>query len=260
MLEADLATLVLLCAAAGLAGCIDAISGGGGLVMVPALFGAFPRAPPAALFGTNKAAAVWGTAWAAGQYVRRVRLRARVWLPGIVATAAGALCGAWSVTRVPAAPLRLALPLVLVAVLAYVLARPQLGRSHRPRWAGHHETLAVMLMGAGIGFYDGIFGPGTGSFFVFAGVRLLGYDFLHASAGAKLLNATSNLAALALFGLHGVIAWQVALPMALANVAGSYVGTRLALARGAGFVRGVFLAVVSVLIGKTAWDAWMLLR
>lgn len=258
MLEADLATLALLCAAAGLAGCIDAISGGGGLVMVPALFGAFPQAQPATLFGTNKAAAVWGTAWAAGQYVRRVRLSARTWLPGVLATAAGALCGAWSATRLPAAPMRLALPLVLIALLAYVLARPQLGRSHRPRWAGRHETLAVMLMGLGIGFYDGIFGPGTGSFFVFAGVRLLGYDFLHASAGAKLLNATSNVAALALFGAHGVIAWQVALPMALANVGGSYVGTRLALAHGAGFVRAAFILVVSALIAKTGWDAWRL--
>jgi len=107
-----------------------------------------------------------------------------------------------------------------------------------------------------VGFYDGLFGPGTGSFFVFALVRGLGWDFLHASAGAKRLNFATNVAALAWFIPHGHVDWALALPMAVANVAGSQVGTRLALRHGTGFVRGVFLVVVGALVVKTAWDAW----
>jgi len=111
-------------------------------------------------------------------------------------------------------------------------------------------------IGAVIGFYDGFFGPGTGSFFVFLLVRLLGYDFLHASATAKLLNLASNAAALVLFGWAGHVLWQLMLPLAIANVLGSGLGTRLALRHGTGFVRGVFLVVVSALILKTALDAF----
>ncbi len=108
-----------------------------------------------------------------------------------------------------------------------------------------------------IGFYDGFFGPGTGSFFVFLFVRWLGYDFLHASAAAKLLNVATNLAALVLFGLKGHVWWHYALALALANVVGSLLGTRLALRHGAGFVRGMFLLVVTALILKTGYDAFL---
>ena len=112
-------------------------------------------------------------------------------------------------------------------------------------------------IGAAVGFYDGFFGPGTGSFFVFLFVRALGYDFLHASASAKLLNTATNAAALALFAFKGHVWWHLALVIALANVIGSLLGTRLALKHGAGFVRGVFIAVVAALIGKTAYDAFL---
>lgn len=122
-----------------------------------------------------------------------------------------------------------------------------------------HQRLNVggyTPIGGAIGFYDGFFGPGTGSFFVFLFVRLLGYDFLHASAAAKRLNTATNAAALALFAWTGHVWWHVAAVLAVANVAGSLLGTRLALAKGAGFVRGVFIVVVSTLILKTAWDAF----
>lgn len=247
--------LVFVALAALLAGFIDAIVGGGGLVSLPALFTAYPQAPAATVLGTNKGMAVWGTAWAAGQFARRVSLPwRRLALAMAVALAASGL-GAWAVTHVSSALLRQALPWVLGVLLIYTLANKHLGRTHAPRWAPRQETAWLALIAALVGFYDGFFGPGTGSLFVFAMVRLLGWDFLHASAGAKLLNSATNIAALALFTSQGHVWWQVAAVLAVANVVGSLLGTRLALARGAGFVRIVFLLVVSALIARSAWQA-----
>jgi len=242
--------------AAGFAGFIDAIVGGGGLILAPALFAAFPGAAPATLFGTNKSASVWGTSFATLQYARRVELRWRRLLPAVGLTFCGALAGAWALTRIDPGFLRRALPLILLGVLLYTLARKDLGREHAPRYSGHGEALAAGALGLGIGFYDGFFGPGTGSFFVFALVRWLGYDFLHASAAAKLLNVTSNVAAIGLFATKGHVWWALGLQLAVANVIGSLLGTRLALRHGAGFVRGIFLLVVGALICKTGWDAY----
>jgi uncharacterized membrane protein YfcA len=160
------------------------------------------------------------------------------------------------VTLISPQYIRKLLPLILVAVLVYTLVKKELGRTHAPRFNGRQEMLWAGLIGAGVGFYDGFFGPGTGSFFVFLLVRGLGYDFLHASAGAKLLNMTSNLAALILFTLKGFVWWHFALTLALANVLGSLIGTWLALKHGAVFVRWAFIAVVSVLILKTGMDAF----
>ncbi len=255
MLELNPTNIGLMLLASASAGLVDAIVGGGGLIMVPSLFGLFPQAVPATLLGTNKAASVWGTGWSAWQYAQRVRLpSARLW-GAMVAALGGALLGAWLATRVPAAHFRLALPPVLVAVWLYTLWRKDLGHAHAPHLSHRQEAMAATALGAGIGFYDGVFGPGTGSFFVFALVRGLGWDFLHASAAAKRLNFATNVAALAWFIPHGHVVWALALPMAVANVAGSALGTRLALRHGAGFVRLAFLAVVGALILKTGWDA-----
>lgn len=237
------------------AGFVDAIVGGGGLILVPALFSVFPTAAPATLFGTNKGAAIWGTAWATWQFSRKVELRWAALLPAAAAALAGSFAGAWTVTLVSANGLRKALPFVLLAVLLYTLARKDLGRHHTPRFSGRAEMAVAGALGALVGFYDGFFGPGTGSFFVFAFVRLLGYDFLNASASAKLLNTATNAAAIVLFAFKGHVWWHIAAAMAVANVVGSLLGTRLALKHGAGFVRGVFILVVSALIAKTGWDA-----
>lgn len=237
------------------AGFVDAIVGGGGLILVPALFSVFPTAAPATLFGTNKGAAIWGTAWATWQFSRKVEQRWAALLPAAAAALAGSFAGAWTVTLVSANGLRKALPFVLLAVLLYTLARKDLGRHHTPRFSGRAEAAAAGALGALVGFYDGFFGPGTGSFFVFAFVRLLGYDFLNASASAKLLNTATNAAAIVLFAFKGHVWWHIAAAMAVANVVGSLLGTRLALKHGAGFVRGVFILVVSALIAKTGWDA-----
>lgn len=249
--------LLTVSAASLLAGFVDAIVGGGGLILVPALFGTFPNAAPATLFGTNKGAAVWGTGLATVQFARRVTLNWGALLPAALAALAGAALGAWAVTQVDGTGLRRALPFVLAAVLAYTLAKKHLGREHAPRWTGRAEAAVAAAIGLVIGFYDGFFGPGTGSFFVFLFVRLMGYDFLHASASAKLLNTATNLSALTAFALTGHVWWHIAAVMAVANIAGSLVGTRLALKHGAGFVRGVFIVVVSALILKTGWDAFV---
>lgn len=258
MLEIHATDIGWMLVASSLAGLVDAIVGGGGLIMVPSLFGLFPQAVPATLLGTNKAASAWGTGWAAWQYAKRVKLpSARLWVA--MATAmAGAATGSWLATQVPAQRFRMALPVVLAAVWAYTLWKKDMGHTHAPHRSASQEAALASLLGGLIGFYDGLFGPGTGSFFVFALVRVLGWDFLHASAAAKRLNLATNLASLAWFVPHGHVAWALSLPMAVANVAGSSVGAHLALKHGTRFVRGVFLLVVGALILKTAGDAWHL--
>ena len=248
--------MLLVTLASGFAGFVDAIVGGGGLIFLPTLFAVFPSAEPATLFGTNKSASVWGTAFASWQYSRRVRVAWRNLLPAAALAMTGSLAGAWLVTQISPDFLRQILPFVLFAVLLYTLLRKDMGREHAPRFSGRTELAATACVGLVIGFYDGFFGPGTGSFFVFVLVRWLGYDFLNASVAAKLLNLSSNLAALALFTFKGHVWWHLALPLALANVAGSLLGTRLALKHGAGIVRGMFLVVVTALICKTSSDAF----
>ena len=249
--------LIFVTGASLLAGFVDAIVGGGGLVLVPALFAAFPTTHPATLFGVNKGASICGTAVATAQYARRVELRWAALLPAALTGFAGSMAGAWLVTEISPQFLRKLLPLVLLGVLLYTLAKKELGRHHAPRFAGRAETLAACAIGLVIGFYDGFFGPGTGSFLVFLFVRWLGYDFLNASASAKLINTATNLAALLLFAFKGYVWWHIALTLAVANVLGSLLGTHMALKHGAGFVRVVFIVVVSALILKTGYDAFL---
>ena len=249
--------LLLVSLASVLAGFVDAIVGGGGLILVPALFAVFPTTHPATLFGVNKGASVWGTGIAALQYSRRVEMNWGTLLPAAAAGFTGAFLGAWTVTVISPEFLRKLLPFVLMAVLLYTLVRKDMGRDHAPRLGGRTQTYVACAIGAVLGFYDGFFGPGTGSFFVFLFVRALGYDFLNASAAAKLLNTATNLAALILFAMKGHVWWHYALVMAVCNVVGSLMGTHLALKHGAGFVRVVFIFVVSALILKTGYDAFL---
>ncbi len=249
--------LFIVSVASLFAGFVDSIVGGGGLILVPALFATFPNAHPATLFGTNKGASVWGTGFATWQYSRKVQMRWAALWPAAAAGLLASFAGAWLVTVVSPDFLRKLLPLVLLLVLLYTLAKKELGRTHAPRFSGHHEQLLAAGIGLVIGFYDGFFGPGTGSFLVFLFVRVLGYDFLSASAAAKLVNTATNVSALVLFIAKGHIWWHFVLAMALANVLGSLAGTRLALKHGTGFVRVVFLAVVSALILKTSFDAFV---
>lgn len=248
--------LLVVSLASLLAGFIDSIVGGGGLVLTPAMFATFPGAAPATLLGTNKSASIWGTAVATWQFNRRVQMRWATLLPAAATGFVFSFAGAWFLTLVPADFLRDLLPIVLVGLLVYTVVKKELGRVHAPRLEGSRERLVACAIGAAIGFYDGFFGPGTGSFFVFLFVRVLGYDFLNASASAKLLNTSTNLAALILFGATGHVWWHFALALAAANIVGSLLGTYMSLRHGAGFVRVMFIGVVAALILKTGYDAW----
>lgn len=249
--------LVLAALASLSAGFVDAIVGGGGLILVPALFTLFPSTPPATLLGVNKGSSVWGTAAATWVYARQVQLPWRAVGLGAVCSFGGSFVGAWLVTQVSPDILRQLLPIALVAVLVYTLLKKDLGQHHEPKFSGTKEAMILALLGGVIGCYDGFFGPGTGSFLVFGLVRILGYDFMHASASAKLLNTASNLSALLFFIAHGHIWWHVVLVTAIANVIGSVLGTRLALRHGTVFVRWFFIAVVSALILKTGLSAYL---
>ena len=247
--------VVVLGGAAFLAGLVDAVVGGGGLIQIPVLFSVFPRDVPATLLGTSKLAGIFGTSAAAVNYARRVRVAWSATAPAAVAAFALSFAGAYTVTRVPADFVRLLLPCVLVAVAVYTFRKKDFGSIHAPVHSGNAERFLAIGMGACIGFYDGFFGPGTGSFLIFLFVRFFGFDFLSASSAAKVVNVACNLSALMWFGYSGHLLWQIGLLMAVCQVAGSLVGTRLAIRHGSVFVRKLFLVVVTVLIIKTGLDA-----
>lgn len=252
-----MADYTILCAAAFLAGMIDAVVGGGGLIQLPALFSVLPNVMPATLLGTSKLAGVWGTAAAAINFARRVRVEWNTAAPAAIAAFALAFLGAYTVTRIPPDFIRKLLPFVLIAVAFYTLKKKDFGRVHAPLHEGRREKAIAIAVGGSIGFYDGFFGPGTGSFLVFLFVRFFGFDFLAASAVAKVVNVACNFAALLWFGYSGHLLWQIGLMMALCNVAGSLIGSRLAIRYGSDFVRKIFLFVVSGLILKTGYDAFI---
>lgn len=249
--------LLALCGFAFVAGFIDAVVGGGGLIQVPALLLLMPEVPVATLFGTNKAASIWGTLSAAVHYARHVAIPWASVLPMAAASLLFGFLGARAVSLVDPALVRPLVLAILVLVLIYTLWKKDFGRLHAPRLGRLAQTLVGIAAGASIGFYDGFLGPGTGSFLVLAFVGLFGFSFLHASASAKVVNVLTNLAALVWFASQGLVLPQIAAPMAVCNVAGSLVGSRLAIQRGSGFVRALFLVIVVMLIGRLAYDlAW----
>lgn len=252
----ELALLAMLGVAAFVAGFIDSVVGGGGLVQIPVLFTLLPQQAPATLFGTNKFASVFGTTNAAWRYARRVSMPWRTTLPAAAAAFACSYLGAMAVSWLPRDLLRPLILVLLVAAAAYTFVKKDFGAIHGPTQSGRRELAYAMLLGGIIGFYDGFFGPGTGSFLIFLFIRFFGFDFLHASAAAKIVNVATNLAALAYFAPNGHLLWQAAILMAMCNVGGSFAGTHLALRHGSGFVRHVFLIVVSLLILKFAWDTF----
>ena len=247
---------VFLGAAAFLAGLVDAVVGGGGLIQIPVLFSMYPKEIPAMLLGTNKLASVFGTAAAAVNYAKRVRVHWSTVAPAAFAAFAFAFAGAFTVTRVSADFVRVLLPIILFAVAIYTFKKKDLGSVHAPIHSGMAEKYFAIGIGAAIGFYDGFFGPGTGSFLIFLFVRFFGFDFLSASAASKVVNVACNVAALMWFGYSGLLLVQLGLLMAVCQIAGSLVGTRLAIKHGTAFVRKLFLVVVSVLIVKTGYDAF----
>lgn len=254
MPEPSLTVLLLLGLAALAAGYVDAVVGGGGLIQLPALLVGLPGATPVQLLATNKLSSVCGTTVSAATYYRRVRPHAGTFVPLMCFAFAGAAGGAFLASFIPASAFNPIILVVLVVVGSYVLLKPTLGELTRLRFSGHRHTAAAMATGLVIGFYDGALGPGTGSFFVFALVGLLGYNFLEASAKARLANWATNIASLVVFVPQGAVMWKVGLLMGLANLVGGYLGARTAVARGAGFVRVFFVVVVSAFVIRIGGD------
>ena len=252
----ELFSFFMLGVAALFAGFIDAVVGGGGLIQVPALFSLYPDTAPASLFGTNKISSFVGTSNSAIRYVRSVRMPWRAALPAAAAAFIFAYLGSMSVAWLPIRLLRPMILALLIGAAVYTFWRKEFGTVHGPRHCGRREFFRALLLGAAIGFYDGFFGPGAGSFLIFLFIRVFGFDFLHASAASKVVNVATNLASIGFFIPHGYYLPLVAVMMAIANLTGSFIGTRMALRHGSGFVRRLFLGVVCVLIVKFAWDTF----
>lgn len=241
----------LLIAVAALAGLIDAIAGGGGLLTVPALLWA--GLTPLQSLATNKCQSVFGAFTATVHFARRGQLQVRSLLPAVVLTFGGATLGAWSVERLPNDLLQTLIPVLMIVFALYFLLSPRVSdldtRQRLP------IALFGLTVGAGVGFYDGFFGPGTGSFFVIAFVALLGYNLRRATAGAKLLNFTSNLAALLYFANSGHILWLLGLGMGVAQIGGAWLGAHLVLRHGSRVVRPLLVTISIAVSLRLLWDA-----
>jgi len=246
-------TVVLLVLAALTAGWVDAVVGGGGLVQLPALL-LVPGITPLQALATNKLGSICGTATSSITYYRRVRPDLRTALPMAALALGGSAAGALMASLLPAEVLRAVILIALLGVAGYTIARPSLGEATALRWHGRRHHIAAMSAGLVIGFYDGILGPGTGSFLVFTLVGLLGYAFLEASAKAKIVNFATNLGALLVFVPQGAVLWGLGALMGVANLLGGYLGARTAVARGSRFVRVVFLVVVGALVLRLGWQ------
>ena len=238
----------LLVAAGFLAGWVDAVVGGGGLIQLPALVLGLPGAAPAQLLATNKLASICGTSVSAATYYRRIRPDLRTALPMAGAAYLGAVGGAFVGLHIPKSAFNPVILVLLVVVGAYTLLRHDLGTVTELRHSGTRHTSYAVLVGLGIGVYDGALGPGTGSFLVFALVGWLGYAFLQASAKAKITNFATNLGALTVFVPQGQVLWVTGLAMGAANLVGGYLGARTAVRLGSGFIRAVFVLVVGAFI------------
>ncbi|MGW0117003.1 sulfite exporter TauE/SafE family protein [Streptomyces sp. NPDC003327] len=260
MPEITLTTLVLLCLAALVAGWIDAVVGGGGLLLLPALLLGLPNVPAAHILGTNKAVAIVGTTGAAVTYARRAPVRVGTAVRIGLAALAGSMGGAVFAAGISNEVLRPVIMVVLLAVAAFVMLRPSFGAKaegeERAPLTRARIVTAVVVVGGGIGFYDGLFGPGTGTFLVLALTAVLHLDLVTASATAKIVNVCTNAGALVTFAVQGSVYWQLAAVMAVFNLTGGMLGARMALRKGSEFVRGVLLFVVFSLVAKLAFDQW----
>jgi uncharacterized membrane protein YfcA len=232
-------TLLVLVAVAGVAGMIDAIAGGGGLLALPALLWA--GLPPVQALATNKLQGTFGTLTSSTHFVRKGEIQlGRLRIP-ILMTFIGSVSGTLAVQRIGSDLLEEVVPSLLIAFALYFLLSPRIGDQD-----AHHRIshgLFGLLIGFSVGFYDGFFGPGTGSFFAAAFVMLLGYNLRRATAATKVLNFTSNIASLLFFALAGQVIWQVGLPMGLAQMAGAWVGSHLVIRHGTRLIRPLLVLV-----------------
>jgi uncharacterized membrane protein YfcA len=246
--ELSLATGLFLLSASFLAGFVDSIAGGGGIVQLPALLIGLPNSPAAEVLGTNKLSAVFGTTTAAALYRKQIKPDPKVLIGMAIPAFFGSAAGALLASRIPTSSMRPMILVLLIAVAIYTWLKPDLGKLENLRHVPKQRIQIGAIAGAVIGFYDGIFGPGTGSFLMLILVATLGYAFITASAIAKVVNVATNVGALIVFGINGAVIWQIGIIMGIANITGAIIGSRLAIRGGSTLVRKVFLLVTIVLI------------
>ncbi|MFL6589474.1 MAG: sulfite exporter TauE/SafE family protein [Chthoniobacterales bacterium] len=244
--------LFLICLSSFLAGLIDSVVGGGGLIQLPAMLIVLPGLPIATILGTNKFASCAGTTIAVPRYARHVVFDWPTILPAAVTAFVFSFLGSRTVALLNPALMRPIVLILLVVVAIYVFFVKDLGIIHQPKHPPKKAQLLGILVGAALGFYDGFFGPGAGSFLIFLFVGVFGFDFLAASASSKVINLATNLASILYFGWTGHIIYAYAIPMALCSILGATIGARLAIAKGSRFVRVFFLVIVCGLIAKLA--------
>lgn len=246
--------LLLLCLFAFAAGFIDAIVGGGGLLQTPATLLILPHYPVATLLGTTKIPSIAGTTLAAFKYAKQVKFKVKVLFACASSAFLAALLGAFLVSRIDNAVIKPVILIVLILVALYTYFNKQFGIHQEKNHSVKRQVLMASVFGLLIGFYDGLIGPGTGSFLILVFIAVLGFDFIGASAHAKIVNIATNLAAIIYFSSTGHILFQYAIPMAIFNICGAYFGTKLALLKGNTFVRIFFLIVVFGTILRFAYD------
>lgn len=239
------------------AGLIDAAVGGGGLIQLPALMHAFPKQSLATVFGTNKIIAMAGTVSSAFAYYKKVTINWKLIIPTMLAAFIFSFFGAMSVSFIPKELMRYIVFFLLIIIAIYTFAKKDLGQIHTVLQTGKKEIALGLFFGALIGFYDGIFGPGTGSFLLFLFVKVFAFDFLNASASAKLVNVATNISTMFFFIPSGHILWMAGIILAVCNVLGSFAGTALAIKYGSGFIRIFFLILLIFLIGRMGYDLFL---
>ena len=247
---------IFLVLAAGFAGFVDAVAGGGGLIQLPALLIGLHEKPIPLILGTNKVPAIFGTTSAAINYIKNVKPDLKVTLYMAVPAFLGSMSGARLAAEVPKNVFRPLILILLILVSVYTFFRPHFGMEEKLRFSAKRTKWVVALCGVVIGFYDGIFGPGTGTFLIFLLVGLIGYAFIKASATAKIVNIATNFGALISFQITGHIWWKIGLALAVANIAGAIAGSHLAIRGGSKLVRQFFLVVSVILIAKVGYD-WL---
>jgi uncharacterized protein len=247
-------TIVSIVLAAFVAGLVDAVVGGGGLIQVPAMLIALPLTPIPTLLGTGKMAALAGTSIAAYRYAKRVQIYLPLLLVVIICAAVAAVIGANAISLINSNLLKPLILIILIAIAIYTFLKKDLGTTQSKQLSNKTQIVYGSLLGVVIGFYDGFFGPGTGSFLVLGFVVVLGFEFLQASAYAKVVNCTTNIGALIIFVSKGYYILPIALLMAISNIIGNIIGTRLAIKKGNQFIRVFFLAIVVLLIARYAYD------
>jgi uncharacterized membrane protein YfcA len=248
--DLTIATALFLLAASFFAGFIDSIAGGGGLIQLPALLIGLPKSETAEVLGTNKLSSIFGTSTAAVLYRKQIKPDPKVLLAMGLPALFGSAGGAMLASKIPTSSMRPMVLVLLIVVAIYTWFKPDLGKFENLRHLPRRRVQIAALAGVIIGFYDGIFGPGTGSFLMLILVASLGYAFITASAIAKVVNVATNVGAIMVFGINGAVIWQIGIIMGVANISGAVVGARLAIKGGSTLVRKVFLLVTVALIVK----------